>query len=116
MATKQVIIPDTLQSIAEAYKYSPGLLVGDQLFIGGIVGNRSDFSYPADPEEYFVQLFENIKAVLDGASATFSNMVSITTYYSNEKFAEEGIYQIFDEAIDIVRNDQAKYRIVLSTE
>lgn len=97
MATKQAIIPDSLKTIADAYKYSPGILVGNQLFIGGILGNHPDLSYPTDAEEYFVQLFENIKAVLDGANATFSDIVSITTFYSNEKFAEEGVYQIFDK-------------------
>lgn len=89
MSQRIAIIPPELEAVAQAYQYSPGILVGKNLTIGGLLGMREDLSLPTDPEEQFIQLFENCRLILEEAGGTFDNLVSMTTYNVPEFYSSD---------------------------
>ena len=78
---KRMIVPDRLKSLHDNWHYSPGLLVGDTLYISGAIGIRPDGVIPRSPEAQYELCFENMQAVLEEVGATFDNLVDLKTYH-----------------------------------
>lgn len=81
-AKRQIIIPPGLEAVYETFHYAPGILVGDVLYISGQVGRDRDLNVVAGTEAQYVQAFENVKAVLDAAGATFDDVVEMETWFA----------------------------------
>ena len=80
---KKMIIPAHLKSLHDNWHFSPGVLVGDTLYISGAIGFLPDGTIPVNPEDQYIACFENIKAVLEEAGATYDNMVEMTSFHTD---------------------------------
>ena len=78
---KKMIIPAHLKSLHDNWHFSPGVLVGDTLYISGTIGFLPDGTIPANPEDQYVACFENVKAVLEEVGASFDNLVEMTSFH-----------------------------------
>jgi enamine deaminase RidA (YjgF/YER057c/UK114 family) len=65
----------------EATNVPAAVKVGDILHVTGHTGETADDEYPQDPEAQIRQTFANIAATLAEAGATWSDVVSVTTYH-----------------------------------
>jgi enamine deaminase RidA (YjgF/YER057c/UK114 family) len=70
-----------MQNIHERFHYSPGVKVGNLLYIAGQVGRNENLQVIDGKEAQFVQAFENVKKVLTAAGATFDDIVEMVTYH-----------------------------------
>ena len=73
-AQKKVIAPPGTQPNRP---FSAGLLVGDTLYVSGMVGRTPDGKYPAKFEDEVQQTLDNIKEVFKEAGMTFADAVSV---------------------------------------
>lgn len=81
MPKRESIIPRDMQNIHERFHYSPGVKVGNLLYIAGQVGRNENLQVIEGKEAQFVQAFENVKKVLTAAGATFDDIVEMVTYH-----------------------------------
>jgi len=81
MPEREAIIPRDMQNIHERFHYSPGVKVGNLLYIAGQVGRNENLQVIEGKEAQFVQAFENVKKVLTAAGATFDDIVEMVTYH-----------------------------------
>ena len=72
-----------MRIINERYHYSPAVRAGNMLFIAGQVGRDADMHVVEGKEAQIVQAFENLKLVLNEASADFDDVVEIVTYHTD---------------------------------
>ena len=77
------IVPPSMKIINERYHYSPAVRAGDTLYIAGQVGRDSDMNVVIGKEAQLIQDFENLKTVLEAASASFDDVVEIVTYHTD---------------------------------
>lgn len=81
MPTRQDITPADMQHIRQRFSYSPGVRVGQTLYIAGQVGRDTDLKVIEGKEAQFAQAFENVKKVLTAAGASFDQVVEMVTYH-----------------------------------
>jgi enamine deaminase RidA (YjgF/YER057c/UK114 family) len=81
MQNRTSIVPREMQNIAERFHYSPGVKVGNLLFIAGQVGRDENLRVIEGKEAQFVQAFENVNKVLAAAGGTFDDVVEMVTYH-----------------------------------
>lgn len=58
------------------------------LFLSGTMGLRLDFSAPPTLEEQLVCVWDNIRAILASAGMTTDNIVRLTSYLRDARYAE----------------------------
>ena len=63
MTKRQSIVPPDMQSIQQRFHYSPGVKVGNLLYIAGQVGRDAKMNVVLGKEAQFVQAFENVQKV-----------------------------------------------------
>ena len=76
----EVLVPEDRKAY-EALGFAPAVRVGDMLYLSGVTG--APVARDADDEALtanFVSIFEQVKATLAGAGATFDNVVLMRTY------------------------------------
>ena len=78
---KQIIIPDQLRLPAERFNYSPGIKVGNTLYMAGQVGRDAEMNVVEETEAQFVQALENVGAILKEAGGDFSDVVELETWF-----------------------------------
>jgi enamine deaminase RidA (YjgF/YER057c/UK114 family) len=83
MTARAMIIPPGMENIVERFRYAPGVLVGDTLYVSGQVGRDENLQVIADPEAQFDQCFRNIKKVLDAAQFRFSDIVELESWFTS---------------------------------
>jgi enamine deaminase RidA (YjgF/YER057c/UK114 family) len=83
MPTREDITPPDMQNIRQRFGYSPGVKVGNMLYIAGQVGRDTELNVIEGKEAQFAQAFENVKKVLTEAGATFDNVVEMVTYHTD---------------------------------
>ena len=83
MPTREDITPPDMQNIRQRFGYSPGVKVGNMLYIAGQVGRDTELDVIEGKEAQFAQAFENVKKVLTEAGATFDNVVEMVTYHTD---------------------------------
>ncbi len=83
MTHRQMIVPPGMENIVERYRYAPGVLVGDTLYVSGQVGRDENLAVIADPEGQFEQVFRNIRKVLDAAGFGFSDVVELESWFTS---------------------------------
>jgi 2-iminobutanoate/2-iminopropanoate deaminase len=83
--------PDRLVSDwSTRFAYSYGYRAGDMLWIAGQIARNGngDLVGAGDIEAQAVQVFENIKAVVEHAGGTLADLVATTTYIAQRPFRE----------------------------
>lgn len=83
MPIREDITPPDMRNIRQRFGYSPGVKVGNMLYIAGQVGRDTGLNVVEGKEAQFVQAFENVKKVLTTAGATFDNVVEMVTYHTD---------------------------------
>jgi enamine deaminase RidA (YjgF/YER057c/UK114 family) len=83
MTQRRMIIPPGMENIVERYRYAPGVLAGDTLFISGQVGRDENLTVIPDKEAQFDQCFRNIGKVLDAAGFNFSDIVEMESWFTH---------------------------------
>ena len=78
---KQIIIPDQLRLPAERFNYSPGIKVGNTLYMAGQVGRDAEMNVVEETEAQFVQALENVGSILTEAGGDFSDVVELETWF-----------------------------------
>lgn len=78
---RRMIVPPGMEAIVERYRYAPGVLVGDTLYVSGQVGRDENLQVIEDREEQFERCFLNIKKVLDAAGFSFADVVELETWF-----------------------------------
>lgn len=81
MTTRETIIPEGMENIYEKFHYSPGVKIGNTVYIAGQVGRDESLQVIEGKEAQFAQAFENVKKVLTAAGATFDDVVEMVTYH-----------------------------------
>ncbi len=81
MTQRHMIVPPGMENIVERYRYAPGVLVGDTLYVSGQVGRDEALQVVADREQQFEQCFRNIGKVLDAAGFAFSDIVKFESWF-----------------------------------
>jgi len=71
--------------------YSQGVRVGNQLFLAGQTSTDRDYQllHPNDFEGQVRQVFANMEAVLAEAGGTLRNLVTMTVFITDMRFARE---------------------------
>jgi len=71
--------------------YSPGLRVGDFVFVAGQVGKDPATGQLAGPtvEAQTAQVLENLKAILEAGGATMADVVKVTAYLGDMKLFDD---------------------------
>ena len=75
MSIRQDITPADMQNIRQRFGYSPGVKVGNMLYIAGQVGRDAELHVIEGKEAQFAQAFDNVKKVLTAAGADFDQVV-----------------------------------------
>jgi enamine deaminase RidA (YjgF/YER057c/UK114 family) len=83
MPARQDITPADMQNIRQRFGYSPGVRVGQLLYIAGQVGRDTELKVIEGKEAQFAQAFENVKKVLTAAGASFDQVVEMVTYHTD---------------------------------
>jgi len=78
---KRIVIPDQLRVPAERFNYSPGIKVGNTLYMAGQVGRDAEMNVVEETEAQFVQAMENIAAILKEAGGDFSDIVELEAWF-----------------------------------
>lgn len=83
MKDRKDIIPPGMENIHERFRYSPGVLIDDTLYIAGQVGRDGNLEVVEGTEAQFAQAFENVAKVLRAAGAGFDDVVEMVTYHTD---------------------------------
>lgn len=83
MGKRDAISPPGRHALYEKHGYSAAVRSGDLLFVSGQVGSRDDGSIEPDFAEQVQLAFDNLKAVLAAAGATFDDIIDVTTFHTD---------------------------------
>lgn len=83
MRVRKDIIPPGMEIIYQRFRYAPGVLVDDTLYIAGQVGRDENLQVVEGTEAQFAQAFENVGKVLRAAGASFDDVVEMVTYHTD---------------------------------
>ncbi len=83
MATKTIIVPEGMEFIRDEIGYAPAVLVDTRLYIAGQIGRNDQRELVADKEAQFVQVFENLKRILEATGGSFADLVEVTSYHTD---------------------------------
>ena len=83
MSQRDAIFPPGRQALYERDRYSPAIRSGDLLFVSGQVGSREDGSPEPDFEKQVQLAFDNLKAVLKAAGASFDDVIDVTSFHTD---------------------------------
>lgn len=78
---KHPIIPAEMQSIYDDWRMSPGIAVGDLVFLTGFNGMGLDGTVSDNPVEQIETAFRQVEMVLSEGGMTFADVVDVTSYH-----------------------------------
>jgi enamine deaminase RidA (YjgF/YER057c/UK114 family) len=81
MADMKAIVPNGYEAQYEEWGLSPAIRVGDTVYCSGQLGIGQDGKLPAGAAEQFENAFEAVRAVLEAAGASLSDIVEMTTFH-----------------------------------
>ncbi|WP_397453320.1 RidA family protein [Pseudomonas sp. NA-150] len=81
MSDRQIIVPDSMQLLAERAGYAPAVKIGNTLYCAGQVGRTPELAVIEDPELQFFAAWENLRIVLAAGGCSFEDIVDMTTYH-----------------------------------
>lgn len=83
MTDRQPIIPEGMQAVYDNIKYAPGVKVGDVVYVSGQIGRDENMQLVEDKRAQFVQVFENLKKVLEAAGSSFDDVVDVLSFHTD---------------------------------
>lgn len=83
MAERSDIVPEAMKMIPEKSNYSPGVRVGDILYIAGQVGRDEQWQPVAGVEEQIAKAWENVALVLEEAGGSLADIVDLLTFHTD---------------------------------
>ena len=83
MSKRDAIFPPGRHALYEKHGYSAAVRSGELLFVSGQVGSRDDGSPEPDLAKQVQLAFDNLKAVLAAAGATFDDIIDVTTFHTD---------------------------------
>ncbi|NTJ44227.1 RidA family protein [Agrobacterium larrymoorei] len=98
MTKREVVFPPNRHALYEAHGYSAAIKSGDLLFVSGQVGSREDGSPEPDFADQVQRAFDNLKAVLAAAGATFDDIIDVTTFHTDPQNQFETIMKVKEKA------------------
>lgn len=97
MTQRQAIFPKNRHALYDVHGYSPAIQSGDLLFASGQVGSRADGTPEPDFAAQVRLAFDNLKAILAAAGATFDDIVDVTTFHTDPENQFETIMTVKGE-------------------
>ena len=76
-----IIVPKGMEVYYDRMHFAPAVRDGDRLFCSGQLGIGPDGKISDDPDKQFAQAFDNVRAVLEEAGASFAHVVEMTSYH-----------------------------------
>ncbi len=98
MTKREAIFPPNRHALYEKHGYSAAIRSGDLLFVSGQVGSRDDGSAEPDYEKQVQLAFNNLKAVLAAAGASFDDIIDVTTFHTDPEQQFETFMAIKEQA------------------
>ena len=98
MTKREAIFPADRHALYEEHGYSAAIRSDDLLFVSGQVGSRQDGSPEPDFGAQVRLAFQNLKATLAAAGATFDDIIDITTFHTNPEAQFETVMEVKSEA------------------
>ena len=83
MSKRDAIFPPGRHALYEKHGYSAAVRSGELLFVSGQVGSHDDGSPEPDFAKQVQLAFNNLKAVLAAAGATFDDIIDVTTFHTD---------------------------------
>ena len=83
MAAFDSIVPRGLEQLYSTRGHSPGVRVGNLLFVSGMLGREHDLAVVEEPEAQLVRMFDNMGLVLAEAGCGWSDVVELTGYFTD---------------------------------
>ncbi len=98
MTKREAIFPPNRHELYEKHGYSAAIRSGDLLFVSGQVGSRDDGSAEPDYAKQVQLAFNNLKAVLAAAGASFDDIIDVTTFHTDPQQQFETFMGIKEQA------------------
>ncbi len=98
MTKREAIFPPNRHALYEKHGYSAAIRSGDLLFVSGQVGSRDDGSAEPDYAKQVQLAFNNLKAVLAAAGASFDDIIDVTTFHTDPEQQFETFMGIKEQA------------------
>lgn len=98
MTKREAIFPPNRHALYEKHGYSAAIRSGDLLFVSGQVGSRDDGSAEPDYAKQVQLAFNNLKAVLAAAGASFNDIIDVTTFHTDPQQQFETFMGIKEQA------------------
>lgn len=83
MAERTPIIPEGMQAVYDDIHYAPGVKVGNVVYVSGQIGRDANMKLVEDKRAQFIQVFENLKLVLEAAGASFDDVVDVLSFHTD---------------------------------
>ncbi|NTF30683.1 RidA family protein [Rhizobium skierniewicense] len=100
MSTRDAVFLPNRHALYDKHGYSPAVRSGELLFVSGQVGSRDDGSAEPDFARQVQLAFDNLKAVLAAAGATFDDIVDVTTFHTDPENQLETIMSVKETVFD----------------
>jgi enamine deaminase RidA (YjgF/YER057c/UK114 family) len=83
MTDRMAVIPEGMEAVYEKIRYSPGVKVGNTVYVSGQIGRDSAMQLVEGREAQIAQAFDNLKRVLETAGASLRDVVDLTTFHTD---------------------------------
>lgn len=100
MTQREAIFPADRHALYDEHGYSAAIKSGDLLFVSGQVGSRPDGTPEPDFDKQVRLAFQNLKATLQAAGATFDDIVDITSFHTDPEKQFGTILTVKQEIFD----------------
>ncbi|QDO99365.1 RidA family protein [Ferrovibrio terrae] len=94
MIKRDAVFPANRHALYDAHQYSPAVRSGDLLFISGQVGSRADGSPEPDFAKQVKLAFDNLKAVLAAAGASFDDVIDVISFHTDPETQFETVMAV----------------------
>jgi enamine deaminase RidA (YjgF/YER057c/UK114 family) len=85
-------------ALYEKHGYSAAIRSGDLLFVSGQVGSREDGSPEPEFKKQVERAFDNLRAVLAAAGASFDDIIDVTTFHTDPEAQFDDIMEVKSHA------------------
>lgn len=96
---QQSFNPPGTEAVAEQYRLSQAMRVGNTIWVSGQVGAAADRTIPEGIEAQTRLTFENLKTVLESAGATLDDIVELTLLLTDTSIDLSPFQRVKDEYI-----------------